>query len=123
MHLPLSAIERIELLSGEGLGQFGGVAVNGAINVVMRKDFDGIETRALTRMPGKDGGDGWQGSVFWGGPIGGGGRMSIGVDVLRRQEIPSRSREFSRSVWQEGGSFSEARNVSVRRQYRLRCRF
>ena len=39
--------------------------------------------------------------------------MSIGVDVLRRQEIPSRSREFSRSVWQEGGSFSEARNVSV----------
>ena len=111
--LPLSAIERVELLSGEGLGQFGGVAVNGAINVVMRKDFDGIETRALTRMPGRDGGDGWQGSVFWGGPIGGGGRMSIGVDALRRQEIPSRSREFSRSVWQEEGSFSEARNVSV----------
>lgn len=111
--LPLSAIERVELLSGDGLGRFGGVAVNGAINVVMRKDFDGFETRALTRIPGKDGGDSWQGSVFWGGPIGGGGRMSFGVDVLRRQEIPSLSREFSRSVWREGGSFSEARNVSV----------
>ena len=112
--LPLSAIERVELLSGEGLGQFGGIAVNGAINVVMRKDFDGVETRALTRIPGKDGGDSWQGSISWGGPIGNdGGHMAIGVDVLRRQEIASRNREFSRSVWQEGGSFREAKNVSV----------
>ncbi len=112
--LPLSAIERIELLGGEGLGEFGAAAVHGAINVVMRKDLDGFETRAVTRMPGKEGGNGWQGSVFWGAPLGeGDGRMTVGVDVLRRQEIPSRSREFSRSAWQEGGSFDEARNVSV----------
>ncbi len=112
--LPLSAIERIELLSGESLGQFGGIAVNGAINVVMRKDFEGYETRALTRLPSKDGGDGWQGSVFRGIPIGSsGGRMTFGVDVLRRQKIPSRSREFSRSVWQEGGSFRDTSNVST----------
>ncbi|MDE0520615.1 MAG: TonB-dependent receptor [Boseongicola sp.] len=112
--LPLSAVERIELLGGEGLGEFGGVAVNGAINVVMRKDVDGFETRAVTRMPGKEGGNSWQGGVFWGGPVGeSGGHMTVGVDVLRRQEIPARSREFSRSVWQEGGSFAEAGNVSV----------
>ncbi|MCY3725616.1 MAG: TonB-dependent receptor, partial [Rhodobacteraceae bacterium] len=112
--LPLSAIERIELLSGEGLGQFGGVAVNGAINVVMRKNFDGIETRTLTRVPSETGGESWQGSVFWGGQISeNGGRMSIGVDVLKRQEIPSSSREYSRSTWKEGGSFSEAKNVSL----------
>ncbi len=112
--LPLSAVERIELLSGDGLGEFGGAAVNGAINVVMRKDVDGFETRAVTRMPGKKGGNSWQGGVFWGGPIGdSGGHMTVGVDVLRRQEIPARSREFSRSVWQEGGSFEESSNVSV----------
>ncbi len=112
--LPLSAIERIEVLAGEDLGEFGGIAVHGAINVVMRKDIDGFEARAVTRMPGKDGGNGWQGGVFWGGPLGSdGGRMTVGVDVLRRQEIPSRSREFSRSVWQEGGSFDDSRNVSV----------
>ena len=112
--LPLSAVERIELLSGEGLGEFGGVAVNGAINVVMRKDVDGFETRAVTRMPSKEGGNSWQGGVFWGGPVGeSGGHMTVGVDVLRRQEIPSRSREFSRSVWEEGGSFAEASNVSL----------
>ncbi len=112
--LPLSAIERIEVLSGETLGQYGGVAINGAINVIMRKDFDGVETRTLARVPSEDGGEGWQGSVFWGGKINdSGGHMSIGVDVLRREPIPSRSREFSRSVWKEGGTFSEAKNVSI----------
>ena len=112
--LPLSAIERIELLAGESLGRFGGIAVNGAINVVLRKNFEGVETRALTRLPGGDGGDSWQGSVFWGAPVGNeGGHVSLGVDILKRQEIPARSREFSRSVWREGGSFSESRNVSL----------
>ena len=112
--LPLSAIERIELLSGESLGRFGTTAIHGAINVVMRKDMDGFETRAVTRIPAKEGGNSWQGGVFWGGPLGEeGGHVTIGVDVLKRQEIPSRSREFSRSLWQEGGSFDEAANVSV----------
>ena len=110
--LPISAIERIELLSGESLGTLGGSAVRGAINVVLRNDLEGFETRTVARMPSQDGGDGWQGSVFWGGSTGE-GRMTIGVDVLDRQEIPARSREYSRSVWQEGGSFNETQNVSV----------
>ena len=111
--LPLSAIERIELLSGESLGTLGGIAVRGAINVVLRNDLDGFEARSVARMPTRDGGDGVQGSVFWGGAVGGAGRMTLGVDVLDRQEIPGRSRDFSRSVWREGGAFNEAQNVSV----------
>ena len=111
--LPLSAVERIELLSGESLGTLGGSAVSGAINVVLRKDLDGFETRSVVRMPSRDGGDGLQGSVFWGGAVGDKGHMTLGVDVLDRQEIPGRSRDFSRSVWREGGAFNEAQNVSV----------
>ena len=111
--LPLSAVERIELLSGESLGTLGGSAVSGAINVVMRNDLDGFETRSVARMPSRDGGDGLQGSVFWGGGIGDKGRMTLGVDVLDRQEITARSRDYSRSVWREGGAFNEAQNVSV----------
>ena len=110
--LPISAIERIELLSGESLGTLGGSAVRGAINVVLRNDLEGFETRTVTRMPSQDGGDGWQGSVFWGGSTGE-GRLTLGVDVLNRQEIPARSREYSRSVWPEGGAFNETQNVSV----------
>ncbi len=110
--LPISAIERIELLSGESLGTLGGSAVRGALNVVLRSDLNGFETRALARMPSRDGGDGWQGSVFWGGEVGK-GRVTIGADFFKRQEITSRSRDYSRSAWREGGAFNEAQNVSV----------
>ncbi|MYK32169.1 MAG: hypothetical protein F4051_10750 [Boseongicola sp. SB0670_bin_30] len=110
--LPISAIERLELLSGDSLGTLGGKAIRGAINVVLRKDLNGFETRALTRLPDQEGGDGFQGSVFWGGTVGK-GHMVLGVDALKRQEIPARNREHSRSVWKEGGTFSEAKNVSV----------
>ena len=110
--LPLSAIERIELLGGESLGTLGGSAVRGALNIVLRSDLDGFETRTIARLPRLDGGDGWQGSVFWGGDVGE-GHMTLGVDVLRRQEITARSRDYSRSVWPEGGAFNEAQNISV----------
>ena len=110
--LPLSAIERIEILSGDSLGTLGGSAVRGALNIVLRNNLDGIEVRAVARMPTRDGGDGWQGSAFWGGAIGK-GRMTVGVDVLGREEITARSRAYSRSEWTEGGAFNEAQNVSV----------
>ena len=110
--LPLSAIERIELLSGDSLGTLDGAAVRGALNVVLRNDLDGFEGRVVARMPSRDGGDGWQGSAFWGGAVGR-GRMTLGVDVLQRQEITAQSREYSRSVWPDGGDFNQAKNVSV----------
>ena len=110
--LPLSAIERIEVLGGESLGTLDGSAVRGALNVVLRTDLDGVEARTIVRRPTRDGGDGWQGSTFWGGAVGE-GRMTLGADVLQRQEITARSRDYSRSVWQEGGAFNEAKNVSV----------
>ena len=109
--VPLSAVERIEVLAGDSLGSIGGT-VRGALNIVLRKSLDGFETRTVTRAPSRDGGDAWQGSVFWGGGFGEGGRMTLGVDVLDRQEIPGSERVHSRSEWVEGGSFSQARNVS-----------
>ena len=39
--------------------------------------------------------------------------MTLGVDVIDRQEIPGSERVHSRSEWVEGGSFSQAKNVSV----------
>ena len=39
--------------------------------------------------------------------------MTIGVDVLDRQQITSQSRDYSRSAWPEGGAFNQAQNVSV----------
>ena len=112
--LPLSAVERIEVLRAESLGTIGGhAAVRGALNLVLRKDLDGFDVRTVARMPSRAGGDARQGSVVWGGEMGAGGRLTVGVDILDRQEIEGRTREHSRSEWMEGGSFAEAKNVSV----------
>ena len=112
--LPLSAVERIEVLRAESLGTVNGhAAVRGAFNLVLRKDLDGFDVRTVARLPSLDGGDARQGSVVWGGAIGAGGHMTVGVDVLDRQEIVGSTREHSRSEWRQGGSFTEAKNVSV----------
>ena len=112
--LALSAVERIEVLRAESLGTLGGHgAVRGGYNLVLRKDLDGFDVRTVARMPSRDGGDARQGSVVWGGAFGAGGHMTVGVDLLDREEIAGSTREHSRSEWMQGGSFAEARNVSV----------
>ncbi len=109
--LPLSAVERIEVFGGDSLGAIGGTA-RGALNIVLRSDLDGFEARTVTRAPSRDGGDAWQGSTFWGGAFGK-GRMTLGVDVIDRQEIPGSERVHSRSEWVEDGEFSRMKNVSI----------
>ena len=112
--LPLSAVERIEVLRAESLGTLAGhAAVRGGINIVLRKDLDGFDVRTVARMPTRDGGEARQASVVWGGAVGAGGHLTIAVDILDRKEIVGSTREHSRSEWEDGGSFADARNVSL----------
>lgn len=111
---PLSMIERIEVLRAESLGTIGGqAAVRGAYNIVLRKDLNGYDVRTVTRSPSRDGGEALQGGAVWGGETGSGGHMTIGLDILDRQEIPGSTRVHSRSEFTTGGSFAEAKNVSL----------
>jgi iron complex outermembrane recepter protein len=43
--IPLSAIERIEVLPATASGIYGGGATGGVINVVLRRDYAGVETK------------------------------------------------------------------------------
>ena len=111
--IPLSAVERIEVIRAESLGTVGGrAAVRGAFNLVLRTDLEGIDVRAVTRLPSRDGGDARQGSMVWGGKTDSGGQVTIGLDVLSRDHIEGSSREHSRSEWTPGGKFADAKNVS-----------
>ena len=112
--IPLSAVERIEVIRAESLGTVGGhAAVRGAFNLVLRNDLDGFDVRTVTRLPTRDGGDALQGGAVWGNSFETGGHVTVGVDILKREEIVGSTREHSRSEWTEGGSFAETKNVSI----------
>jgi iron complex outermembrane receptor protein len=53
--IPLAAIERIEVLSTTASGIYGGSATGGVVNVILRRDYSGIET-SLTYGGTFDGG-------------------------------------------------------------------
>ena len=110
--LPISAVERIEILSGSAAALHGGHAIAGAINIVLRRDTEGVEASAFAARPTDAGGDTEQVSALWGGTVGY-GHMTFAVDVFRREEIPDAAREHSRAKWTRGGRFADASGVSV----------
>ena len=61
--LPISAVERIEILSGSAAALHGVHAIAGAINIVLRRGNDGVEASAFAARPTDAGGDMEQGSA------------------------------------------------------------
>ena len=110
--LPLSAVERIEILDDNAVGAQGGDAIGGAVNIVLRKNLDGFELLTSAVQPAEKGGDSSSGSVLWRGAVGS-GRMTIGADTFRRGEIRSADRDYSRVSWEPGGAFAGTRGVSA----------
>lgn len=50
--IPLSAIERIEVLPSSASAIYGGAAVGGVVNIVLKKNFDGGDFRYTYEKPG-----------------------------------------------------------------------
>ena len=110
--LPISAVERIEILSDSAAALHGGQAIGGAVNIVLRRDLDGVELQGSLARPGRRGGDAEHASAVWGGAVGR-GKVTFGMDSFRRQEIRRADLDYSRASWTPGGSFADASGVSV----------
>ena len=110
--LPISAIERIEILSSSAVAIHGAQAISGAINIVLRSGFEGVEAQAHGESPRDSGGEAGVASALWGGSIGA-GHLIVGADVFNRNEVRSVDRTYSRASWTPGGSFDDAHGVSV----------
>ena len=110
--LPISAVERIEILSDSAAALHGGHAIAGAVNIVLRRDLEGVEVRASHDRPRQRGGDSVHASALWGQKLGR-GRMLVGADLFHRPEIRDADRDYSRASWVPGGSFADTAGVSV----------
>jgi len=66
--IPIAAVERIEILSDGASAVYGSDAIGGVVNIILRKDFDGVELRlgqSDVSTP-REGGDREEGSAVFG---------------------------------------------------------
>jgi outer membrane receptor protein involved in Fe transport len=95
--IPLSAIERIEVVADGASALYGSDAVAGVANIILRRDFDGLETMA--RVGGAtSGGDFQQQYVAVGGRRWNSGGFMLALDHSRASEITAGQRDYTRSV-------------------------
>jgi outer membrane receptor protein involved in Fe transport len=87
--LPVSAIERIEVLKDGASAVYGSDAVAGVVNIVLRKDFEGLETAASFGMG--DGIDETTASLIWG-TGSDAGNVTIIADYYRNTRLSNTER-------------------------------
>jgi outer membrane receptor protein involved in Fe transport len=92
--LPLSAVERVEVLTDGASAIYGSDAVGGVVNFIMRRDFEGIETLALAGTATRGDGDqlvlGATAGTHWAS-----GRAMLSYEYRLEDEIEARDRPFT----------------------------
>jgi outer membrane receptor protein involved in Fe transport len=95
--IPLSAIERIEIVADGASALYGSDAVAGVANIILRRDFDGVE--ATARIGGATaGGDFQQEYGLVGGRRWKSGGFMLALDRSHATAITAGQRDYTRSV-------------------------
>ena len=106
--IPLSAIDRVEVLKDGASGVYGSDAVAGVINFILRKDFHGVEMTAYYGKPTTAGG-GKSGKV---GMVAGFGDIDtdhvaamFSLDVAHDSAVQGYQRKYANRSWSDDGLF------------------
>ena len=91
--IPLAAVERFEILSDGASAIYGSDALGGVINIITRKDFDGVQLSYGMGRPSNDGGDTEEGSVIIGASSDR-GRVLAGASYSERDIVFNRDRDY-----------------------------
>ena len=92
--IPLAAVERIEVLRDGASAIYGSDALAGVINIILRKDYDGINLSYAIGRPTQSGGNEDSYSIT-GGVSGSKGNITFGMDAQKQDIVFSRDREFT----------------------------
>lgn len=109
--IPLTAVERIEIFTDSTSALHGGEAIAGTINIVFKKDYEGLDIQLNAGRPRSEGADSEHLGVLWGTSVGE-GNLTVGANIFRRDEVRDADREYSRARYQAGGSFADTEGVS-----------
>jgi iron complex outermembrane recepter protein len=87
--IPLAAVERIEILTDGASAIYGSDAIGGVVNIITRKNFNGMQLTYGEGNPDVTGGDSKEMSLLWG-ASGSKGRMFAGLSSNDRGMIFTR---------------------------------
>lgn len=91
--IPLAAVERIEVLPSGASAIYGSDAIGGVVNIITRKDYEGVEVTYGVGRPTNEGGDTEEMSVLFG-AAGERGRVLGGASYSERDIIYTRDRDY-----------------------------
>lgn len=92
--IPLSFIDRIEILRGAASANYGADAAAGAVNIVLKKDIHGTDLAARHGVSSRGDARTSELSASYGAATRGGGSFFVGVDALTREELPGAARPW-----------------------------
>jgi iron complex outermembrane recepter protein len=109
--IPLSAVERIDVLTDGSSAVYGSDAVGGVVNIVLRKDFDGEETTARLDTLSRGGGELKQVGQSFGRTWGSGGALAV-VQFDEANRLRADQRTFTAGIPQPTDVLPESKRYS-----------
>lgn len=94
--IPVSMIERLEVMTGGGSAVYGADAVTGVINIILKKDFEGVEVSGTAGWSDDGGADSEQVSLLAGTPFAADqGRFTFGASYNQQDPLFPLERDWS----------------------------
>ncbi|MCE9686655.1 TonB-dependent receptor [Shewanella sp. AS16] len=104
--IPMAAVERIEILTDGASAIYGTDAIAGVVNIILKKDYEGIQLDARMDRPTAEGGDSSNLS-FTGGLDSDKGHLVLTLEHYESQKIKQSDRWYTRPFLLEGGDAND----------------
>ena len=101
--IPTSIVERVEVLRDGASTVYGTDAVAGVVNIITKKDFEGVEIEVGYDVTGESDGEMWNGSFVMG-TSSDKGNFVVGAQVNKRDEIRQGDRAYSACPYFDDGT-------------------
>lgn len=107
--IPTAMLERIDIVTGGASATYGSDAMSGAINFILKRDFEGVELSLDRSITGEDDGQVLSGSLTMGGNFADGrGNAMVGINYTKRDGVQLGARPLGQLgiVTEDGSGYS-----------------